>query len=170
MWLCPGVVWIKPESNGKRKKASTCSMNSLWHRCFVPDFWRPLNKAGLSVPNSLPRKWVVHCTHVGKGLPALKYLSRYLYRGVILENNIVSNKNGNVIFKYVENRTGKICYRTLKRRRLLMARLTTCFTQRLSSGQRLWLFAWQRQEAVIARSDGFACLGWSLHTTFQTGF
>jgi hypothetical protein len=62
----------------------------------------------------LPHKWVVDCTHVGKGLSALKYLSRYLYRGVILENNIVSSKDGNVTFKYVESRTGKTRYRTLK--------------------------------------------------------
>ena len=66
------------------------------------------------MPDSLPRKWVVHCTHVGKGLPALKYLSRYLYRGVISEKNIVSSQGGNVTFKYVESRTGKTRYRTLK--------------------------------------------------------
>ena len=81
---------------------------------FRARFLEALNKAGLSVPDSLPQEWFAHCIHVGKGLPALKYLSRYLYRGVILENNIVSNRNGNVTFKYVESRTGKTCYRTLK--------------------------------------------------------
>ena len=64
--------------------------------------------------NSSPRKWVVDCTHVGKGLPALKYLSRYLYRGVIGENNIVANQDGNVTFKYVQSLTGKTRYRTVK--------------------------------------------------------
>ena len=39
-----------------------------------------------------------------------------------------------------------------------MARDATRFTQRLSSGQRLWLFAWQRQKAVVAGSDGLARL------------
>ena len=34
---------------------------------------------GLVIPQSLPKKWVVDSTHVGKGFPALKYLSRYLY-------------------------------------------------------------------------------------------
>ena len=57
-------------------------------KVFRARFLEALKKVGLSTPNSLPRKWVVHCTHVGKGLSALKYLSRYLYRGVILENNI----------------------------------------------------------------------------------
>ena len=46
--------------------------------------------------------------------PNLKYLSRYLYRGVIGENNIVSNQNGNVTFKYVHSRTGETRYRTVK--------------------------------------------------------
>jgi hypothetical protein len=26
--------------------------------------------------------WVVHCQYAGSGAPALKYLARYLYRGV----------------------------------------------------------------------------------------
>jgi hypothetical protein len=37
--------------------------------------------AGLSLPSALPTKWVVDCRRVGRGLPALQYLSRYLYRG-----------------------------------------------------------------------------------------
>jgi len=81
---------------------------------FRARFLEALKKAGLSAPGSLPRKWVVDCTRVGKGLPALKYLSRYLYRGVILEKNIISSKNGNVTFRYVESRTGKTRYRTLR--------------------------------------------------------
>jgi hypothetical protein len=39
-----------------------------------------------------------------------------------------------------------------------MARFATRFTKKLSSGQRLWLFAWQCQKAVVAGSDGFARL------------
>ncbi len=44
----------------------------------------------------------------------LKYLSRYLYRGVISEKNIVANKNGQITFKYIESSTGKVNFRTLK--------------------------------------------------------
>ncbi len=72
------------------------------------------NKAHLKVPSGVPKKWVVHCKHVGHGKPALKYLSRYLYRGVINEKNIVSNENGHVTFKYTDSKTGKTQYRTLK--------------------------------------------------------
>jgi len=73
-----------------------------------------IKAAGLTLPCKLPDKWVVHCKHVGKGAPALKYLSRYLYRGVISENNIVANHNGEVTFKYTDSNTGQTRYRTLK--------------------------------------------------------
>jgi hypothetical protein len=44
---------------------------------------------------------------VGKGISALKYLSRYLYRGVISEKNIIANRNGYVTFKYIESSSGE---------------------------------------------------------------
>jgi putative transposase len=69
---------------------------------------------GFSIPKRVPKEWVVDCTHVGKGISALKYLSRYLYRGVISEKNIISNQNGQITFKYIESSTGKTLYRTLK--------------------------------------------------------
>jgi len=58
-----------------------------------------LNQAGLTIPCGVPKKWVVDCKHVGHGKSALKYLSRYLYRGVINENNIVACEHGYVTFK-----------------------------------------------------------------------
>jgi len=72
------------------------------------------NKADLTIPLGVPQKWVVDCAHVGRGKPALKYLSRYLYRGVISENSIVSVQDGCVTFKYDDSKTGKTQYRTLK--------------------------------------------------------
>ena len=112
--VVPGGGVDKARKQWKKKKTKYLFNAFALAKVFRARFLEALNKAGLPVPNSLPHKWVVHCTHVGKGLPALKYLSRYLYRGVISENNIVSNKTGNVTFKYVESRTGKISYRKLK--------------------------------------------------------
>ena len=48
-------------------------------------------------------KWVVHCKRVGSGLPALKYLSRYLYRGVMPEKDILYERDGNITFQYWDN-------------------------------------------------------------------
>jgi hypothetical protein len=42
-----------------------------------------LNQAGLKLPVGLPTRWIVDCRSVGSGAPALQYLSRYLYRGVV---------------------------------------------------------------------------------------
>jgi hypothetical protein len=83
-------------------------------KVFRARFLQELNVAGLSIPKGVTKKWVVDCACVGKGIPALKYLSRYLYRGVISEKNIVFNRDGDVTFKYIESGSGKIKYRTLK--------------------------------------------------------
>lgn len=71
-----------------------------------------LHNAGLALP-PLPEKWNVQCKNVGRGLPALEYLSRYLYRGVISEKQILSDRNGNVTFRYIESKSGKPRTRTL---------------------------------------------------------
>ena len=73
-----------------------------------------LNAAKLPIPAGMPTKWVVDCKHVGSGKPALEYLSRYLYRGVISEKNIIANQDGNITFQYTESRTGQTQTRTLK--------------------------------------------------------
>ena len=72
-----------------------------------------LNKAGLKLPVRLAEKWVVDCRRVGRGEPALAYLSRYLYRGVIAEGDILANRNGQVTFRYTESATGKTRTRTM---------------------------------------------------------
>ena len=72
------------------------------------------NKANLPIPYGVPKKWVIDCKHVGHGKPALKYLSRYLYKGVISESNIVTIENGMVTFRYTDSKTGKTEYRQLK--------------------------------------------------------
>ena len=72
-----------------------------------------LFEAGFFIPAQTPKKWVVDCRRVGKGISAVKYLSKYLYRGVLSENNIVSNQNGQVTFRYKDN-TGTVKYRTVK--------------------------------------------------------
>lgn len=76
---------------------------------------RALHEAGLAIPAGLPPKWVVDCRHVGNGEPALAYLSRYLYRGVIRERDLVAcdEAAGTVTFRYHDGQTGKPAYRTL---------------------------------------------------------
>lgn len=73
-----------------------------------------LNDAQFAIPIGVPEKWVVDCKHVGRGQPALEYLSRYLYRGVISEKSILADRNGQVTFRYTDGKTGQRRARTLK--------------------------------------------------------
>jgi len=55
----------------------------------------------------------VDCKAVGTGEKALAYLGRYLYRGVIQEQDIIACQNGEVTFRYRNGKTRKLEYRTL---------------------------------------------------------
>ena len=68
----------------------------------------------MPIPTGVPARWIVDCTRVGTGQPALEYLSRYWYRGVISEHNILANHAGSVTFRSIESRTGQTQTRTLK--------------------------------------------------------
>jgi hypothetical protein len=76
-------------------------------KVFRAKFLDALNKHQVRLPLSVPKKWIAQCQHVGKGLPALKYLARYLYRGVINENNIIHCDQHQVVFRYKESTTGQ---------------------------------------------------------------
>ena len=67
-----------------------------------------LAAAGLTLPPRYPEKWVVDCKSVGSGEKALIYLGRYLYRGVIAEQDIVACDNAQVSFRYRNAKTGKM--------------------------------------------------------------
>lgn len=112
--VVPGGGVDKAKKQWKKKKSKYLFNEFALAKVFRARFREAATKAGLSLSNSVPSKWVADCRLAGKGLSALKYLSRYLYRGVIGEPNIVSNQNGKVTFKYAESRTGKTCCRTLK--------------------------------------------------------
>lgn len=69
--------------------------------------------AGIPLPARYPQEWVAHCKSVGGGEKALLYLGRYLYRGVIREEDIVACDNGQVVFRYRNADTGKLEKRAL---------------------------------------------------------
>ena len=69
--------------------------------------------AGLTLPGHYPATGVVDCKSVGTGEKALIYLGRYLYRGVIREEDILSCQDGNVCFRYCHAKTGRMEQRTV---------------------------------------------------------
>jgi Putative transposase/Transposase zinc-binding domain len=82
-------------------------------KVFAAKLQAALTEAGLSLPAQLPERWVVDCKAVGDGQAALRYLGRYLYRGVISENDILRCKDGLVTFRYRDAQSGKRATRTL---------------------------------------------------------
>jgi hypothetical protein len=112
--VLPGGGVDKRSQLWKKKKGKYLFNKKALAKVFRARFLEALIQAGFPIPKGIPEKWVVDCSYAGKGITALKYLSRYLYRGVISEKNVVSNQNGQVTFKYIESRTGKTRYRTLK--------------------------------------------------------
>ncbi len=76
-----------------------------------PPLWRP---------KQLPSKWVVDCRCVGRGQPALEYLSRYLYRGVLPDSDIIKVEENTVTFRYKESQTQQWKSRTLPTLQFLM--------------------------------------------------
>ena len=92
--VVPGGGVDKRRHRWKKKKGKYLFNEFAMAKVFRARFLTALKEAGLSIPKSVPPKWVVDCAHAGKGITALKYLSRYLYRGVISEKNIISNQNG----------------------------------------------------------------------------
>ena len=72
-----------------------------------------LKAAGQTLPAQLPVKWVVDCKSVGDGEKALIYLGRYLYRGVLREDDILSSAGGQIRFRYRDSQSGKMQERSL---------------------------------------------------------
>jgi hypothetical protein len=82
-------------------------------KVFAAKFKAALLDAGLSLPAGLPEQWVVDCKAVGDGQAALRYLGRYLYRGVIAEQDILRCQDGMLTFRYRDAQSGKRATRTL---------------------------------------------------------
>jgi hypothetical protein len=97
---------------GKGKAAYLFNHTAL-ARVFRAKMLAAIAAAGLSLPDRHPQKWVVDCKSVGSGAKALIYLGRYLYRGVIRENDILACTDSDVSFRYRDAKTSKTERRTL---------------------------------------------------------
>jgi hypothetical protein len=81
---------------------------------FREKFLACLREAGIKYPHHLHEmRWVVRIQSAGTGGPALKYLSKYLYRGVVQEQNIMHDADGKITFEYEESGTRQRKTRTM---------------------------------------------------------
>ena len=70
-----------------------------------------LNKAGLlaQVPRQLwKKKWVANCKAAGPGQQVLNYLARYIFRVAISNSRLERIENGQVTFRYRDNRSQQL--------------------------------------------------------------
>lgn len=70
-----------------------------------------MRAAGLleKVPSNIwKKKWVVHCQHAGSGQKVLDYLGRYVFRIAISHSRLEALEQGQVTFRYRDNRTQQI--------------------------------------------------------------
>lgn len=74
-------------------------------RVFRAKFLDRMREQGFALPDAVPRQWIAQCEQVGRGDHALTYLSRYLYRGVLREPNIVAYDGEQVTFRYRDSQT-----------------------------------------------------------------
>lgn len=111
--VVPGGAIDKGRGYWRKVKGKYLFPQTSLAKVFRGRFLAAIRETELLLPKDIPTKWVVNCAHVGQGITALKYLSRYLYRGVISEKNIIANKNGYVTFRYVDSSSGKTEFRTL---------------------------------------------------------
>jgi len=99
----------------------------LFNETALAKVWRArildwFNRQQWPVPAGIGDIWVVNCIRVGYGLPALKYLARYLYRGVLSEQNILGERQGHIEYQYRDSKTRQMKTRTVK---------TECFLYRV---------------------------------------
>ena len=65
------------------------------------------------------KKWVVHVKHAGSGTKVLAYLARYVFRIAITNSRLVRLADGQVTFRYRDNRTGEIKHCTVPAKEFL---------------------------------------------------
>lgn len=111
--IIPGGCLLRRRRQWKKCKGKFLFNEMALGKVFRGRFLSALQNAGFTYPATTPKAWVVHCQHVGHGLPSLQYLSRYLYRGVISEHNILSDDGVQVTFRYTDGRSGETKMRTL---------------------------------------------------------
>lgn len=110
--LIPGGVVNKSKGLWKTKKIKYLFNPENLSKVFGAKFRQALYTQSFKSP-PLPKAWVVDVRNVGAGEPTLKYLAKYLYRGVISEKSIVSNAYGKITFRYKDGQTKMMMTRTL---------------------------------------------------------
>lgn len=107
-YVVPGGGLNRKGNRWKKSPRNLLVWAPALSRLFRGKFLALLGELDFTFPRKLTQSdWVVHCKSVGTGEKSLVYLSRYLYRGVLSEKAILSDRNGLVSFVYTNSKTGE---------------------------------------------------------------
>ena len=106
-FVVPGGSMNSHRTLWQRKSGKYLFKTDNLTKVFRGKFIALMKQAHFYLPPKTPKSWVANCERVGRGDSALTYLARYLYRGVISENNILALKNDQVTFRYRDSETKK---------------------------------------------------------------
>jgi len=114
-FIVPGCALNRSRKQWRKLKGDYLFNGRQLAMVFRARMLASINQLQLTLPDKLPREWNVQCKHVGKGLPALQYLSRYLYRGAIREKDLIhfDPDQKQVTFGYRHSKSSEYRYRTL---------------------------------------------------------
>jgi hypothetical protein len=100
-----GTAWIP--SRHRRYLVPVQALSAI----FRAKMCAALKKAGLLVhvpPGVWEKNWVVHCQPAGRGEQVLAYLGRYIFRVAIPNSRLERIEDGQVTFRYRDNRTQQV--------------------------------------------------------------
>jgi hypothetical protein len=82
---------------------------------FRAKFKAGLSSLGLLAPTLTcwQQNWTVHCRHAGSGQKVLDYLARYVFRIAISNSRLEALQQGQVTFRYRDNKTQQLRHLTL---------------------------------------------------------
>ncbi|MBT4266609.1 MAG: transposase [Deltaproteobacteria bacterium] len=113
-FVVPGIAYQPQKGLCIHSRNRFLLPERVLNRLFRGKFLSGLKQLGLRFnPSVYLKDWVVDCRFSGKGDSALKYLARYLYRGVFSERNIISHQDRQVTFRYLNSETNQPETRTL---------------------------------------------------------
>ena len=110
---------------------------------------------------------MVDCRCVGRGKPALYYLSRYLYRGVLPDRDIIEISDTMVTFRYQDSQTQTRQTRTLPTLKFLLLILQHVLPKGLQR-VRDYGFLRGQAKAVLARIQLLLMVSFHLPNTTES--
>ena len=90
---------------------------------------------------------------MGKGLPALKYLSRYLYRGVLPDRDIINTTDTEVSFRYTDSETQQKEIKTLPVLTILYGKYCNTLSLKAFGECEITAYAAWRRSGIEAEED-----------------